>query len=61
MKKRLTMVIPIMIIVALAANWMLGKQYAEIPPGSKAMLIIGGALLSGVISFFLFKEDKDPK
>ncbi|BCB02447.1 histidine kinase [Bacillus sp. KH172YL63] len=58
MKKRLTIVIPIMIIVALASNWLLGEQYAEIPAGSKTMLIIGGALLSGVISFFLFKEDE---
>jgi hypothetical protein len=55
------MIIPIMILVAVACYWMLGKYYSEIEPGSKFMLIIGGTLLSGVISFFLFKEDEEPK
>ena len=61
LKKRFTMIIPIMILVAVACYWMLGKYYSEIEPGSKFMLIIGGTLLSGVISFFLFKEDREPK
>ncbi|MDX8342739.1 MULTISPECIES: histidine kinase [Bacillaceae] len=61
MDKRFTMIIPIMILVAVASYWMLGKYYSEIELGSKIMLIIGGTLLSGVISFFLFKEDKEPK
>ncbi|MBN8192183.1 histidine kinase [Bacillus sp. NTK074B] len=55
------MIIPIMILVAVASYWMLGKYYSEIELGSKVMLIIGGTVLSGVISFFLFKEDKEPK
>ncbi|WP_244668256.1 histidine kinase [Bacillus sp. NTK074B] len=61
MDKRFTMIIPIMILVAVASYWMLGKYYSEIELGSKVMLIIGGTVLSGVISFFLFKEDKEPK
>ncbi|MFI8684422.1 histidine kinase [Rossellomorea sp. NPDC077527] len=61
MKKRFTMIIPIMILVAVASYWMLGKYYSEIEFGSKIMLTIGGTLLSGVISFFLFKEDEGPQ
>jgi Na+-translocating ferredoxin:NAD+ oxidoreductase RnfD subunit len=59
LKKRFTMIIPIMILVAVASYWMLGKYYSEIELGSKIMLIIGGTLLSGLISFFLFKEDRE--
>ena len=55
------MIIPIVILVAVASNWMLGKYYSEIELGSRIMLIIGGTLLSGVVSFFLFKEDEEPK
>lgn len=55
------MIIPIMILVAVASYWMLGKYYSEIEFGSKIMLTIGGTLLSGVISFFLFKEDEGPQ
>lgn len=55
------MMIPIMFIVAVVANWMLGKGYSEIPSEAKTMIIIGAALLSGVISFFLFKEEPRKK
>jgi Na+-translocating ferredoxin:NAD+ oxidoreductase RnfD subunit len=55
------MIIPIMFLVAVASYCMLDKYYSEIEFGSKIMLIIGGTLLSGVISFFLFKEDREEK
>ncbi|MHA7136428.1 histidine kinase [Rossellomorea arthrocnemi] len=61
MKRRIIMMIPIMFIVAVVANWMIGKGYSEIPSEAKTMIIIGAALLSGVISFFLFKEEPRKK
>ncbi|NMH70795.1 histidine kinase [Bacillus sp. RO3] len=52
------MMIPIMFIVAVVANWMLEKGYSEIPSDAKTLIIIGAALLSGAVSFFLFKDER---
>ncbi|MCA1064109.1 histidine kinase [Rossellomorea sp. AcN35-11] len=56
--KRIIMMIPIMFIVAVVANWMLEKGYSEIPSDAKTLIIIGAALLSGAVSFFLFKDER---
>jgi hypothetical protein len=57
--KKLIIVIPIMILVAIMAMWMLGKEYAEIKLPIRLMISAGAAVLSGVISYFLFAFEKD--
>jgi hypothetical protein len=57
--KKLMIVIPIMILVAVLAMWMLGKEYAEIDLPMRLMISVGAAVLSGVISYFLFAFEKD--
>ena len=52
--KRITIVIPIMIIVMVAAIWMLNKDFSEIQLGIRLIIAIGAALFSGVISYFSF-------
>jgi hypothetical protein len=48
-----------MILVAILAMWMLGKDYAEIELTTRILIAVGAALLSGVISYFLFAFEKD--
>ncbi|MBP2241028.1 heme/copper-type cytochrome/quinol oxidase subunit 4 [Cytobacillus eiseniae] len=57
--KKLSFVIPIMIVVAILAIWMLNKDYAEIDFQIRLVIALGAALLSGVISYFLFAFDKE--
>jgi hypothetical protein len=57
--KKLTIVIPIMILVAVLAMWMLGKDYAEIELPTRMLIAGGAAILSGIISYFLFSFEKD--
>ncbi|MBM7585701.1 hypothetical protein JOC86_002243 [Bacillus pakistanensis] len=57
--KRLIIVIPIMIIVALVASWFLGKNYSDVPLQTRILIISIGTLFSGVISYFLFQDDVD--
>lgn len=52
-------VIPIMILVAGAAMWMLNKDYQQIDLMIRLMIAAGAALLSGCISYFLFKPEKE--
>ena len=55
--KRFTFIIPIMILVGILAIWYLNKEYTDVPYSSRVLISIGGAILSGVISFFLLKKD----
>ncbi|MDM5226882.1 histidine kinase [Cytobacillus sp. NJ13] len=59
MKNRKFIVIPIMIFVAATAMWMLNKDYQQIDMLIRLMIAAGAALLSGVISYFLFKPEKE--
>jgi hypothetical protein len=59
--KKLALVIPIMILVAILAMWMLGKEYADIELPIRILISVGAALLSGVISYFLFAFEKENK
>jgi hypothetical protein len=59
LKKRLIFTIPIMLVVFLVANSYLGKAYTEVPAGTRTLIVLGGTLLSGVISYFLFKPEGD--
>lgn len=56
---KLTFVIPIMILVAVLAMWMLGKDYSEINLQIRILISAGAAILSGAISYFLFNVDKE--
>ncbi len=59
MNNRKVIILPIMILVAAAAMWMLNKDYQQIDMSVRMMIAIGAALLSGVISYFLFKPEKE--
>ncbi|URM32302.1 histidine kinase [Cytobacillus firmus] len=61
MKNRKLIVIPIMILVAGAAMWMLNKDYQQIDLMIRLLIAAGAALLSGVISYFLFKPEKEER
>jgi hypothetical protein len=57
--KKSPITIPIMIIVAAIAMWMLEKDYSELNIMTRIMISVGAAIFSGLISFFLFKFDKN--
>ncbi|WP_245827508.1 hypothetical protein [Paenisporosarcina indica] len=46
-----------MVIVAVMAMWYLNKEYTDVPFSSRILIVIGGTLVSGIISFFLMKKD----
>lgn len=58
---KLTIVIPIMVLVGVLAMWMLGKDYSEVDLQIRIIISVGAALLSGAISYFLFNVDKEKK
>ncbi|MFP5113865.1 hypothetical protein ACSU64_15935 [Bacillaceae bacterium C204] len=55
--KRFKIVIPTMVIVAVLATWILGKNHSDIPLQLRIMITLGGALLSGLLSFFMSQQD----
>ncbi|MFD2444877.1 histidine kinase [Bacillus sp. CGMCC 1.16607] len=57
--KKLGFIIPIMILVAVIAMWMLKKDYSEIQLLTRLLISVGAALLSGIISYFLMGRDSD--
>ncbi|MET1014249.1 MAG: hypothetical protein ABWX61_07040 [Paenisporosarcina sp.] len=62
--KRLKVVIPIMIVVAILSTWILGRDHSGVPFESRLLITIGGTLVSGIISYFLLsnkEEQIDPK
>ncbi|KAB2332052.1 histidine kinase [Cytobacillus gottheilii] len=46
-----------MILVAIAALWMLDKDFSDIELGIRFLIAIGASLLSGLISYTLFFLD----
>ncbi|HYK72088.1 MAG TPA: histidine kinase [Pseudoneobacillus sp.] len=55
-------VIPIMILVAILAMWMLNKDYTEVAVSIRVLISIGAAILSGGIAYILFAlEERDKK
>lgn len=59
MKRIALFALPIGIIVYLLSMWWLNKYYTDIEPNIRTYLGIGAALLSAIISFFLFKGDAE--
>ena len=57
--KKVTIAIPIMILVSILAMWMLEKDYSEIDIQTRMIISAGAGVFSGVISFFLFGLDKE--
>ncbi|QED46603.1 hypothetical protein [Cytobacillus dafuensis] len=57
--RKLTLIIPIMLFVGALAMWMLKRDYSEIEYGTRVLISVGAAIFSGVISFFLFKSNKE--
>lgn len=60
-KERLKFVIPIALAVCVASNIMLFKKYKEVESFDKFMIMLGATLLSAVIAYFLFPQDKNEK
>jgi RsiW-degrading membrane proteinase PrsW (M82 family) len=57
--KRMKIVIPTMIAVGIIALWMLEKDYSAVPLQYRIPIALMGAIISGVITFFLYKNDED--
>ena len=55
--KRFKFVIPIMVVVAVLSLWYLGKEYSEIPLTTRILITAGGSVVSGIISYFMLKND----
>ncbi|MGN4123612.1 hypothetical protein ACMGD3_00965 [Lysinibacillus sphaericus] len=60
-KKRFKFVIPVMVIVAIGAVYMLNNYYAEVPDIDQLLIIIGATLISGVLAYFLFPQQGENK
>lgn len=58
-KKRFKFVVPIMVIVAVTAIYIINKEYNTIPELHKVLIISGATFFSGVISYFLFPNDDE--
>lgn len=59
MKRIILFPLPIAIIVYFLSSWWLGKYYLDIEQSIRTYIAIGAALLSGVISYFLFQGDAE--
>ncbi|MGG0719647.1 histidine kinase [Robertmurraya massiliosenegalensis] len=59
--KRITFIIPIMIIVGVVATWMLQTGYSEIDFSIRMLITLGAVIFSGIISYFLFPENEGNK
>jgi len=56
---RFRFVIPIMVVVAILAIWFLKKDYSEVPLVTRILIAAGGSVVSGIISYFLLRNDDD--
>jgi hypothetical protein len=62
--KKLRVVIPIMICVAILSTWILERDHSAVPFESRLIITIGGTIISGIIAYFLLnnkEEQIDPK
>ncbi|MGD6802930.1 histidine kinase [Rossellomorea vietnamensis] len=58
MKKRLAVAISVSILVFILALWFLSGNYSEIEQLTRILIALGGTILSGVITYFLFPENE---
>jgi len=62
--KRFKTIIIVMIVVAVLATWILQKDHSAVELQWRILIAAGGALLSGVLAYFLLQKDiehVDPK
>lgn len=57
-KERLKFVIPLSVVVCVSANFMLFTKYKSIPSVDKFLIMVGATVLTAVLSYFLFPQDK---
>lgn len=55
--KRFAFIIPIMLIVAILAMWLLNKNHSQVPFDTRIIIAAGGSIASGIIAFFLLRDD----
>lgn len=60
-KERLKYVIPLSVVVFVSANFMLFTKYKEVPSFDKFMIILSATILTAILSYFLFPQDKQEK
>lgn len=58
-KKRLKFVIPLTLSVTILSTVMLINQYRDVPTVEKVLIVIGAAILTAIISYFLFPQAED--
>ena len=58
-KKRLKFVIPLTLSVTVLSTFMLINQYRDVPTVEKVLIIMGAAMLTAIISYFLFPQAED--
>ncbi|TYS18767.1 histidine kinase [Rossellomorea vietnamensis] len=58
MKKRLAVAISVSVLVFILALWFLSSNYREIEQLTRILIALGGTILSGVITYFLFPENE---
>jgi predicted ABC-type exoprotein transport system permease subunit len=56
---RLKFVLPLSLGVAIASYIMLVNNYQEVIERDRILIVIGAAILTGVISYFLFPQEGD--
>jgi len=56
--KRFQIVIPIMIFIGAASLWMLNRDFPEIESQTRTLIALGAAVLSGIITYFLFRPER---
>ncbi|GIN61901.1 hypothetical protein J27TS8_18940 [Robertmurraya siralis] len=59
--KRVTFIVPIMVIVGIASIYMLQTGYSEIDLSIRMLITFGAVIFSGIISYFLFPENEENK
>lgn len=58
-KGRLKFVLPLSLGVAIASYIMLSNNYEEVVSRDRILIVIGAAILTAIISYFLFPQDGD--
>ena len=60
-KGRLKFVIPLSVVVAVSSGFMLVNKYSDVPTLNKGLIVIGAAMVTALISYFLFPQDGEDR
>ena len=58
MNKRLAVVLPVAILVLILSIWYLSNNFSELDNLTRLAISIGGMVVSGAITYFLFPENE---